>query len=113
MNYRPLLCAVLLAVSLVACAQAPSAPVAKSAPLIAVRTTETELEALARLEHELLALREVIRDARASGGNGRLQFDYDRLTLDLDTIRLGIRKYRAGELDQPRAIEGLSGEYRR
>lgn len=86
-----------------------TASVAISAP----RTVESELEKLSRLEHELALLAPLAREAQAAAQPTRAQFDYEQLLLDLETVRLGIRKYRAGELGQPRAIEALSGDYRR
>ena len=83
--------------------------VAISAP----RAVESELSKLSRLEHELALLQPLIREAQAAALQGRAQFDYEQLLLDLATVRLGIRKYRAGELGQPREIEALSGDYRR
>jgi RAQPRD family integrative conjugative element protein len=72
---------------------------------------ETELAALARLEHELELLKVTIDEAQAASKPSRLRFDYERLRLDLEKIRLGLREHRAGELRQPRAIEPMSGEY--
>ena len=83
--------------------------IAISAP----RTVESELAKLTRIEHELELLEPAIREAQASALQTRAQFDYEQLLLDLSTVRLRIRKYRAGELEQPRAIEALSGDYRR
>lgn len=105
----------LLALALSACAHeqriepTPSPRIAISAP----RTVESELSKLTRIEHELELLEPAIREAQASALQTRAQFDYEQLLLDLSTVRLGIRKYRAGELEQPRAIEALSGDYRR
>jgi RAQPRD family integrative conjugative element protein len=73
---------------------------------------ETELAALARLEHEIELLKVTIREAETSTRGTRLRFDYDALRLDLDKIKLGIREHRLGELDTPRVIEPLSGDYR-
>jgi len=87
-----------------------------STPRIAIsapRTVESELSKLTRIEHELELLEPAIREAQASALQTRAQFDYEQLLLDLSTVRLGIRKYRAGELEQPREIEALSGDYRR
>ncbi len=78
-----------------------------------LRTTETELAALTRLEHELVLLEPTVREAERGSNHARYQFDYDALRLDLARIRQGIREYRSGELSQPREIEPLNGDYRR
>ena len=111
----PMLAMALLTLALSACAHeqriepTPSPRIAISAP----RTVESELSKLTRIEHELALLEPAIREAQASALQTRAQFDYEQLLLDLSTVRLGIRKYRAGELEQPREIEALSGDYRR
>ena len=91
----------------------PSTPRVDSIAQLQLRTNETELAALTRLENELLLLEHTVREAERAGQHLRYQFSYDALRLDLTRIRLGIREYRAGELSQPREIEPLSGEYRR
>jgi RAQPRD family integrative conjugative element protein len=77
------------------------------------RTSENELTILARLEAELALLGPTLREAEMAGQNTRQQFDYEQLRLDIDRIRFGLRQYRSGELDQPRALPPISGEYRR
>lgn len=91
----------------------PSTPRVDSIAQLQLRTNETELAALTRLENELLLLEHTVQEAERAGQHLRYQFSYDALRLDLTRIRLGIREYRAGELSQPREIEPLSGEYRR
>ena len=91
----------------------PSKPRADSIAQLQLRTTETELAALTRLEHELVLLEQTVREAERASNHSRYQFAYDALRLDLARIRFGIREYRAGELSQPREIEPLSGDYRR
>lgn len=91
----------------------PSTRRVDSIAQLQLRTNETELAALTRLENELLLLEHTVREAERAGQHLRYQFSYDALRLDLTRIRLGIREYRAGELTQPREIEPLSGEYRR
>lgn len=105
----------LLALALSACAHEKQIELTR-APRIAIsapRTVESELSKLTRIEHELELLEPAIREAQASALQTRAQFDYEQLLLDLSMVRLGIRKYRAGELEQPREIEALSGDYRR
>ena len=91
----------------------PSKPPVDSIAHLQLRTNETELAALTRLETELLLLERTVRDAERASQHLRYQFAYDALRLDLTRIRNGIREYRAGELSQPREIEPLAGEYRR
>ncbi len=84
-----------------------------SVAMQAPRTSESELMILARLEAELALLSPTLREAEMAGQSNRQQFDYEQLRLDLDRIRFGLRQYRSGELDQPRALPPISGEYRR
>ena len=96
----------------------PSTPRVDSIAQLQLRTTETELAVLTRLEHELVLLEPIVRESERASNHARYQFDYDALRLDLTRIRQGIREYRAGELSQPREIEPikiepLSGDYRR
>ena len=91
----------------------PSNPRVDSIAHLQLRTNETELAALTRLETELLLLEHTVRDAERASQHARYQFAYDALRRDLTRIRNGIREYRAGELSQPREIEPLDGEYRR
>ncbi len=114
MNRLSLVLFVLVLAALPACAQKRAEvrePVAEV--VVQPRTIETELAALTRLEREIQLLEPLLREAQSAAQSSRLQFDYDALRLDLDRIRLGIREYRAGEISQPRAIEPLSGDYRR
>ena len=72
-----------------------------------------ERESLARIAHELVALKVQVEDAaRAAPTMARVQFRYDWLAADLDLIERAIREH----LDaprQPRAIVPLKGDYRR
>ena len=72
-----------------------------------------ERESLARIAHELVALKAQVEDAaRAAPTMARVQFRYDWLAADLDLIERAIRDH----LDaprQPRAIVPLKGDYRR
>ena len=72
-----------------------------------------ERESLARIAHELVALKAQVEDAaRAAPTMARVQFRYDWLASDLDLIERAIREH----LDaprQPRAIVPLKGDYRR
>ena len=86
---------------------APSVPVPRP-----TRMQESELDALARIEHELALIKLSIAEAQSRAQGTRLQFDYEALRLDIDRIRLGIRAHRVGELTQPREIEPLQGDYR-
>ena len=72
-----------------------------------------ERESLARIAHELVALKAQVEDAaRAAPTMARVQFRYDWLAADLDLLERAIREH----LDaprQPRAIVPLKGDYRR
>ncbi len=78
-----------------------------------VDKVDFERESLARIAHELVALKVQVEDAaRAAPTMARVQFRYDWLTTDLDLIERAIREH----LDaprQPRAIVPLKGDYRR
>ena len=78
-----------------------------------VDKVDFERESLARIAHELVALKAQVEDAaRAAPTMARVQFRYDWLTTDLDLIERAIREH----LDaprQPRAIVPLKGDYRR
>ena len=78
-----------------------------------VDKVDFERESLARIAHELVALKTQVEDAaRAAPTMARVQFRYDWLTTDLDLIERAIREH----LDaprQPRAIVPLKGDYRR
>jgi RAQPRD family integrative conjugative element protein len=104
----------LISLSFTACAERKIDLITRPAPAqpTAIRVQEPELAILARLEHEIELLKLTVREAEASAHGARVQFDYAQLRLDLDTIRLGIRAHRVGELSEPRAIEALSGDYR-
>ncbi len=91
----------------------PSKPHVDSIAQLQLRTIETELAALTRLDRELALLEPTVVEAERASNQARYQFDYQALRLDLDRIRQGIREYRAGELSQPREIEPLDGDYRR
>jgi len=55
----------------------PSKPRADSIAQLQLRTTETELAALTRLEHELVLLEQTVREAERASNRARYQFDYD------------------------------------
>jgi RAQPRD family integrative conjugative element protein len=93
-------------------AQVARPPVAGLPVARPTRMQESELDALARIEHELALIKLSIAEAQSRAQGTRLQFDYDALRLDIDRIRFGIRAHRIGELAQPREIEPLQGDYR-
>lgn len=71
-----------------------------------------EREALARIAHELVALRAQVRDAsRSAPTMARVQFRYDWLESDLELIERAIRDHMDAPR-QPRAIPPLKGDYR-
>lgn len=74
--------------------------------------TETENQALARFIHELDALNSQLTEAQASLDPAtRWQFRYDVLRQDLKTIRHGVMAYINHNLNQPRTIPEMKGDY--
>ncbi|MCP4453532.1 MAG: conjugal transfer protein [Planctomycetes bacterium] len=80
----------------------------------AVADTDGEREALARLSHELQAIRSLI-DQAASQANpdARIRFQYDWLQQDLNLIRFGIKDHIDAPRSEPRTFPPLRGDYRR
>jgi RAQPRD family integrative conjugative element protein len=78
-----------------------------------VDKVDVERESLARIAHELAALKAQVRDAaRGAPTMVRVQFRYDWLESDLALMERGIQDH----LDaprQPRAVVPLKGDYRR
>lgn len=74
--------------------------------------TETENQALAQFIHELDALNIQLTEAQASHDPvARWQFRYDVLRHDLKTVRQGIIAYINHNLNQPRTIPEITGDY--
>ena len=80
----------------------------------AVADADGEREALARISHELQAIRPLI-DQAASQANpdARIRFQYDWLRQDLNQIRLGIQDHIDTPRSEPRTFPPLHGDYRR
>ncbi len=79
-----------------------------------VADADGEREALARISHELQAIRPLI-DQAASQANpdARIRFQYDWLRQDLDRIRFGIQDHIDAPRSEPRTFPPLHGDYRR
>lgn len=110
-----LLAVLLLAAATVAPASAqamPSATVGEELRISPGREREREL--LLRFVAEMEAAEIYLHEARRNGETGhyRRNFDYDRLTDDLQLMRQGVLGYlrQSGSL-QPRSFESLSGDY--
>jgi len=80
----------------------------------AVADAEGEREVLARISHELQAIRLLI-DHAASQANpdARIRFQYDWLRQDLDQIRRAIQEHINTPRSEPRTFPPLRGDYRR
>ncbi|MGR9052266.1 MAG: integrative conjugative element protein, RAQPRD family [Gammaproteobacteria bacterium] len=75
---------------------------------------DAEKTALAKIMHELDALKPLIASARAQADDdARIRFQYDWLALDLDRIKLGIQEHLAAPQATPRSFPPLKGDYRR
>jgi RAQPRD family integrative conjugative element protein len=79
-----------------------------------IADADGERVALARINHELQAVRPLI-DQAASQANpdARIRFQYDWLRQDLDRIRLGIQTHIDAPRSEPRTFPPLRGDYRR
>ena len=80
----------------------------------AIADADGEQEALARISHELQAIKPLI-DQAASQANpdARIRFQYEWLRQDLDRIRLGIQEHINTPRSEPRSFPPLRGDYRR
>jgi RAQPRD family integrative conjugative element protein len=82
-------------------------------PIMMMDKVDVERESLARIAHEIEALKAQVRDAaRGAPTMARVQFRYDWLESDLELMQRGIQDH----LDaprQPRAVTPLKGDYRR
>ena len=79
----------------------------------AVADADGEREVLARISHELQAIRPLI-DQAASQANpdARIRFQYDWLRQDLNLIRFGIQEHIDTPRSEPRTFPPLRGDYR-
>jgi len=73
-----------------------------------------ELEALARIAHELEATEPLIAEAESHANpDARIRFQYDWLRQDIERIRLGIQEHLEAPRAEPRTFPPLRGDYRR
>ena len=72
-----------------------------------------ERVALAKIIHELEALKPLITEAKSqSNPDARIQFQYDGLALDIYRIKSGIEEHLTAPRTQPRSFPPLKGDYR-
>ena len=81
---------------------------------VAVHADDAEREKLARLVHEIDALKPLVEEARAAANHssGRVRFHYDWLRNDLELIKAGIRDHLTAPRAAPRTFPPLKGDYR-
>jgi RAQPRD family integrative conjugative element protein len=81
---------------------------------VAVHADDAEREKLARLIHEIDALKPLVEKARAasSESSGRVRFNYDWLRNDLELVKSGIRDHLTSPRVTPRTFPPLRGDYR-
>ena len=73
-----------------------------------------EREVLARIAHEIEAIRPLIRQAASQASpDTRIRFQYDWLRQDLDQIKRGIQEHINAPRAEPRTFPPLRGDYRR
>ncbi len=73
-----------------------------------------EREALARIAHEIEAIRPLISQAASQANpDTRIRFQHDWLRQDLDQIQRGIREHIDTPRSEPRTFPPLRGDYRR
>jgi len=79
----------------------------------ALADVDGEQVALAKIIHELEALKPLITEAKSqSNPDARIQFQYDWLTLDIHRIKSGIEEHLIAPRTQPRSFPPLKGDYR-
>ena len=80
----------------------------------AIADSDGEREVLARISHELQAIRPLIEQATSqSNPDTRIRFQYHWLQHDLDQIRQGIQEHIEIPRSGPRTFPPLRGDYRR
>jgi RAQPRD family integrative conjugative element protein len=81
---------------------------------VALADDDGERAALARVIHEIDALKPLIAEAEAQANpDARVRFHYPWLKQDLEYIKLGIRKHIETPRSEPRSFPRLKGDYRR
>ena len=79
----------------------------------AMADADGERIALAKIVHELEALKPLITEAKAqSNPDSRIQFQYDWLALDILRMKSGIEEHITAPRTQPRRFPPLKGDYR-
>ncbi len=80
----------------------------------AAADADGEREMLARIAHEIEAIRPLIGEAESQANpDARIRFQYDWLLQDLDRIRLGLQDHIDAPRSEPRTFPPLRGDYRR
>jgi len=84
-----------------------------TAPAWAFADSDAERAELARIVHELDAIKPLINKARSQADpDSRIQFQYDWLALDIQRIQSGIREHLLAPQTRPRHFPPLKGDYR-
>ena len=79
-----------------------------------IADAEGEREVLARISHEIQAIRPLIDQAASqANSDARIQFQYDWLRQDLVRISHGIQEHIDTPRSEPRTFPPLRGDYRR
>ena len=80
----------------------------------ATADAEAERTALARISHELEAIKPLIIEAASQANpDARIRFQYDWLRQDVDRIHRGIQDHIDAPRSEPRSFPPLRGDYRR
>ena len=80
---------------------------------LAIADADGERVALAKIIHELEALKPLITEAKAqSNPDRRIQFQCEWLALDIQRIKSGIEEHITAPRTQPRSFPPLKGDYR-
>ncbi|MCB1763874.1 MAG: RAQPRD family integrative conjugative element protein [Gammaproteobacteria bacterium] len=73
-----------------------------------------ERELLARITHEIEAIKPLISQAVSQANpDARIRFQYDWLRQDLDRIKHGVQDHIDAPRSEPRTFPPLRGDYRR
>ena len=80
---------------------------------LAMADADGERVALAKIIHELEALKPLITEAKGQSNlDSRIQFQYEWLALDILRMKSGIEEHIAAPRTQPRSFPPLKGDYR-
>ena len=84
-----------------------------SISFVVLADADGERVALAKIIHELDALKPLISEAKSQSNlDARIQFQYDWLALDIHRIKSGIEEHLTAPRTQPRSFPPLKGDYR-